>query len=514
MKVNISIVIIHYNSVIDLKKCLDRLYPDLRRFPITVVDNNSRGSLAEIRKKFPEVSWIKNQTNVGFSKAANQGVVATKSRWILFLNPDVLISGTEIEALFHFAEKNHLDAVSPDFEDERYRKPVPTLETLLSEFTPLHVVKHSLAVQRTLVGGCLLIRRNVLEELGGWDERFFLWFEDSDLTKRLIQAGYKVGFSATTVQHHGAGSIAQLKPYIRRQIFFQSMDIYARKHLPIWQQVILQKSIIYRFSDRRGYPILHKGASFVVPNMKQELIIDFLSTNLHFFRNTQLIVVTSALNCKQLWKVRAAYPHVRFIRIERNHGFAHTVNIGFRVSTTEYVGTVNDDVIVNDQSVEHLIGVMSNEIGSLNPLIFDLSDQLESAGVRVELKGKAIPITTLPKQRMTVVPATNAAFVLYNAEALEKVGLFDEKFGSYLEDIDLSLRLRRFGYLNEVCKHVRVIHAKHSSSKTLGTFKYFLDAKNWWLVILKNWTLSDLTLQSPSILIERLRNLAGIFKQR
>ncbi len=512
MKANISIVIIHYHSPDDLKKSLSRLYPGIDSYEITVVDNSSLSNMSELKKRFPKVQWLQNRWNEGFAHAANQGIVATSGRWVLFLNPDVFISGSEIEELFHYAEKNQLDAVSPTFTDERYQKPLPTFEALLSEFTPLHVVKHQQLKQKTLVGGCVLVRRSALEKIGGWDERFFLWFEDSDLTMRLVASGYRTGFAPLSVEHKGAGSISRLKPYLQRELFFQSLDIFSRKYFSAWQQLILRQSVVRRFSDRHGYPILHQGASFVVPNIKAALLTDFLHANYTFLRQTQLIIVTSALNWKQIWRMRALYPDVRFIPIDNNRGFAATVNIGFRVATTEYVGTINDDVIGNERSIEELLKSMTKQIGSLNPLIYDLNEQLESAGVEVVKKGKAVPITTIPKNKTTVVPATNAACVLYNADALEKVGLFDEKFGSYLEDIDLSLRLRRAGYHNVVSSSSRVIHAKHSSSKNWGVYKYFLDAKNWWLVVMKNWTLTDLLMNSPVILLERLKNLSGILK--
>lgn len=513
MKKNVSIVIIHYKAIDHLSKCLSRLNSVGHPFDLTVIDNNSGEKLTTLKKQFPHVQWIENDRNKGFSFAANQGVVAAKGRWVLFLNPDVFMSSTEVTELFHYAEKERLDAVSPAFSDERYRKPIPTLESLVSEFTPLHIVSYKSNAQKTLVGGCVLIKKKVLEEIGGWDERFFLWFEDSDLTKRLVMQGYKIGFAPLKVHHLGGGSVNQLKQYVRNQIFFHSMDIYARKHFPIWQQYVLRKTVITRFSFHSGYPVSNEGSTWVIPNMKLELLKDFLAVNERFFSEMELVIVSSALNHQNIWKLRAAHPNVRFIPIGHNRGFSSTVNIGFRVSTTQTVGTLNDDVILNKESLVLLNDAFKPEMGSINPVIYSMDEQVESAGVLVLKKGKAIPITQLPATQTAVVPATNAACVLYNQTALEEVGLFDEKFGSYLEDIDLSLRLRRHGFLNIVVKKSRVIHAKHSTSKHFGRYKRYLDLKNWWLVVLKNWSVTEVLYHSPVILLERLRNISGFIKR-
>jgi GT2 family glycosyltransferase len=512
MKKNVSIVIIHYKAVEHLQRCLLRLHSQVSGYDITVVDNHSKQSLSHLKKKFQDVMWIENDRNRGFAFAANQGALHASGRWVLFLNPDVLMSPHEVEELFHFAEKNHLDAVSPTLQDERYQKPVPTLESLLSEFSPLHLMSAKSSAKKTLVGGCLLIKRKVLMELGGWDERYFLWFEDSDLTNRLHQSQYKVGFAPFSVEHIGGVSVNQLKEYLRRQIFFHSMDIYARKFFPLWQQKILRRAVIERFAHQAGYPVLNAGSTWVVPNMRSELLKDFLLVNERFFTGDELVVVTSALSAKDVWKFRREHPLVRFIFISHNKGFSSTVNIGFRVATTETYGTLNDDVILNEDSLTSLRKAFKPEMGSLNPVVYTISEQVESAGITVLKRGKAIPITLLPKNPIEVVTATNGACVLYNATALRDVGLLDEKFGSYLEDIDLSLRLRRHGYLNVVVKKSRVIHSKHSTSKRMGRYKQFLDFKNWCLVVLKNWSIVELVQHSPLIMVERLRNISGIFK--
>ncbi|MEO8581129.1 MAG: glycosyltransferase [Patescibacteria group bacterium] len=512
MKKNVSIVIIHYKTIELLEKCLSRLQFAGRSFDIIVVDNDSKQDFHSLKKSFPEVQWILNERNRGFSFAANQGILAAHARWILFLNPDVQISSYEVEELFHYAEKAQLDALSPNFNDERYRKSLPTLSSLLSEFTPLNQLSYPNTGQKTLVGGCLLIRKKVIEKIGGWDERFFLWFEDSDLTQRLLSANFRVGFAPFNIKHIGGASVGKLKINLRNQTFFHSMNIYSIKHFSGWKQKVLRFFVINRFTAQSGYPISESGSTWVVPNMKLELLLKFLETNRYFFSSAELTIVSSVLNTQNIWKLRATFPSVRFIPITKNKGFSSTVNVGMRVATTPLVGTLNDDVILNADTLPGLLAAFSPLIGSINPVIYSEHEELESAGIKILPKGKAVPITTLPDENLTSVSATNAACVLYNASALAETGLFDENFGSYLEDIDLSLRISKHGFSNIVVKASHVIHLKHSSSKHFGKYKQYLDMKNWWLVILKNWSITQTIQNFPMILVERLRNISGLIK--
>ena len=234
-----------------------------------------------------------------------------------------------------------------------------------------------------------------------------------------------------------------------------------------------------------------------------------------------MIVVTSSIKNADIWKWRREYPEVRFIPIEKNKGFASTVNIGFRVSAGKWLGTINDDVVLTKNWLEKLLICLDQKVGSINPIIYRKTGEIESAGIKILLKGKAEPKKSnrFGNGRGVSVPelcletdTTNAACVIYSKKALNNVDLFDEKFGSYLEDIDLSLRLKRAGYKNIVSLNSKVKHLGQSSSKHLGIKKQIYDFRNWIYVILKNWSLKDLLFNFPSIIVERMRNISGMIK--
>ena len=507
----VSIVIVHHNTPDDLQYCLETLGHQFD-FEILVVDSASSQSIRSIAKKFPYVKVHELPWNCGFSFACNYGLSRANGNWVLFLNPDMAIEPLAIDKMVRYAQQKQLDAVSPQLNDFRYRQPLPSLIWMVRQFTPIGPLIPSFLAPQTLVGGCLLIRQAVIKHLGGWDEKFWLWFEDSDLTYRLKKAGYKYGFIQVPVNHTGGASVSLMSKQAQRQIFFHSLSIYAQTHLSPFSQ-LLAGILRYKFAGLHHLlPIKNRGLSVVIPNMRYDLLIDFLDSNISSFPlETQIICVSSGLNSQRIWQLRRKYPLVRFISLIHNHGFSSTVNIGFRTATTPIVATINDDVILNSASLAKLINSPAN-YGSLNPVIYKLDHSIESAGIEILTKGKAQPLQDLPIRQRAKVDAANGACVFYTHEALDKVGLFAESFGSYLEDIELSLRLNEHGLGNYVLKDTAVIHVGHQSSKRFWRYKKWQDFKNWILIILWHWELSTLVSHLPMIILERIKNFWGILK--
>ncbi|MFZ5376656.1 MAG: glycosyltransferase family 2 protein [Patescibacteria group bacterium] len=259
--------------------------------------------------------------------------------------------------------------------------------------------------------------------------------------------------------------------------------------------------------------VVSKIISITVPNLHKHLLDQFLINNIDLIsEKTELIIVSSSVTNESLKEYRCKYPSVRFVPIKQNKGFADTVNTGFRLSSGEWVGTVNDDVILKSGwSVDLTKNKDPRKVGSINPLIVDLNGTIESAGIKIEDKGKARCITQKPSTAVEV-DATNGACVIYSRYALSKVGLFAELFTSYLEDVDLSLRLRKAGFINIVDPTVEVIHLGHQTMNIESVKKRWLDFKNWCLVIIRNWGWKKIIRNFPAICIERMRNISGIFK--
>lgn len=503
----ITVVIPYYKSPASLQKLVIELGKD---FPIVVVNN---GSILPNLPKSNNVRTIVNIRNDGFAHAANQGAAVAKSDLLLFLNPDVFISVVQARQLLKFLQTEKLSAVSPTLIDTAgqiqrgYHQPLPTFFRIMQMYSPLRVVPERQFGKTVLPGAALLIRRIVLEELFGWDERFWLWWEDSDLSMRMEQKGYTFAVASDIrVQHIGGETFKPLNDEWKRQVFFHSLRLFARKHFSDWQSAAITR-LTSRFSANALYPPDQEiRASVVVPNMKRELLIVFLQENLKTILPTdELIVVTSA---GDIAKLRLEYPEVIFVPIEKNFGFAHTVNIGLRRARGKYLFTVNDDTILPPDWIGDMIAVVGDRTGSVSPKIESPAGDIESLGVDVLPSGKA-------RSRTSVLPtkpdAFNGAAVLLTRPALERVGLFDESFESYLEDIDLGLRMKAGGFQHQVAESVRVVHERHATSSSRPIYKTWLDAKNWWFIVMKpyfwrNWS------NPASVLLERGRNFSGLLK--
>lgn len=258
LKKEISLIIVHYNTYLLLKEQLNLLLFHLNKsnfkIEIIVVDNNSLNQEQKkvLKNSFDQVKFIFNKKNLGFGRGANCGVKKSQYQNLLILNPDILLNDNDLIKYFSQFEKSNLDAVSPQPKLANYQKPLPTFFSLLAEFT---IFKKILSLKNfnsiTLTGGCLLIKKNVFSKISGFDNDFFLWFEDSDLTKRLLDNKFKIGFLPINIRHLGGVSFEKMNNREKNKIFFSSLIIYSKKHLSIFSQ-ILAYYLFWKFSKFKG----------------------------------------------------------------------------------------------------------------------------------------------------------------------------------------------------------------------------------------------------------------------
>lgn len=245
-KIDLSIVIVNWNTKEALKGCLESIYASgLDFFEIIVADNASEdGSISMLEEEFPQARLIKNARNVGFARASNQGMFLSQGDYILLLNSDTQIEVQALRRMIEFMEE-HPQAgamgprlVLPDGRPQPYSFGCdPTLGYLWRRGLNLLLRKgylHNWGTEETgevdwVSGASLMLRRGALEETGLLDENFFLYFEDNDLCLRLRQKGWRIYFNPRmSVLHWGGRSLAQNEA--AQKEYFYSLLYFYNKH--------------------------------------------------------------------------------------------------------------------------------------------------------------------------------------------------------------------------------------------------------------------------------------------
>lgn len=232
--VDLSIIVISYNVRSYLAKCLGSL-PDACTGLIWesfVVDNASHdGSAALVAAEFPSVRLVVNRENVGFARAVNGALPLTRGRYVLLFNPDAAAPPRTLHRLVSIADRWPLAGLfSPAHRKpatNEIRRPLQAFPTWRSVFHKYTLVRWVLPspmrpatwwreeVGRPTTAGwfggaALLIRREMLDTIGGLDERFFMWCEDTEYCRRAIRRGWSLFYAADVViDHHGSRSVVQ-----------------------------------------------------------------------------------------------------------------------------------------------------------------------------------------------------------------------------------------------------------------------------------------------------------------
>jgi GT2 family glycosyltransferase len=246
--IHLSIIIVSWNTKEYLLRCLESVFRTerSRSWDVIVVDNGSKdGSEKEAKQLYPEIRLIANEKNLGFAKATNQGVKHASGKWILLLNPDTEARDGAIETLIAFMD-SHPDAgiagaqlLNGDGSKQNSIANFPSLATellnksLLRRFLPEKFpgkerVYSGPKEVESVIGACLIARREAIEKVGILDEDYFLFFEETDWCYRMKKTGWRVYHvpQAEVVHFQGRGAEsrkreAKVEYYRSRYRFFR-----------------------------------------------------------------------------------------------------------------------------------------------------------------------------------------------------------------------------------------------------------------------------------------------------
>jgi N-acetylglucosaminyl-diphospho-decaprenol L-rhamnosyltransferase len=264
-RLRLSVVIVNYRQWDETSELVRQLVASecVQRgaAEVVIVDNHSpkHPAIAKLRR-LPHVSLRRWSKNHGFARAVNEGCRLSQGDWLLLLNPDITLSDDFLGKVLEHSERlteadPRLGVIgfhlrNPDGSRQLSTGPFPTLIGTLSRLA-LPRRRRKYHTQPTVdptptpwvTGCCLMVRRDCLEDVGGLDEQFFLYYEDVDLCQRARAKGWTVWYDPTlaVVHHHPLHS--RPFPAALRLVTRHSLLTFARKHWPAWQTQLLAQIV-------------------------------------------------------------------------------------------------------------------------------------------------------------------------------------------------------------------------------------------------------------------------------
>lgn len=252
----LSVIIVNYNVKYFLEQCLHSVQKACAGInsEIIVADNNSTdGSKAYLEANFPAVKFIWNSDNIGFAKANNLALEKATGNFILFLNPDTILAEDSIDKCIHFSELNKTAGAigirmvdgSGNFLKESKRafpSPLTSLFKLsgLAKLFPRsktfaryhlgHLPENENHEVDVLAGAFMMMSKKVLDQVGNFDERFFMYGEDVDLSYRVQEAGYRNYYFAESTIIHFKGESTKRGSLNYVRLFYKAMSLFVKKH--------------------------------------------------------------------------------------------------------------------------------------------------------------------------------------------------------------------------------------------------------------------------------------------
>jgi hypothetical protein len=278
----LSIVIICWNDLKVILDCLKSIHAETEGldFEVIVSDNGSTdASVQSIKSAFPKVTIVENRANLGFAKGNNVGIRLARGQYILILNPDTIIHDRALERLVDYADTHPeggafgCRVLNKDGTLQDAAHPLPSVGGFLlgglglgwlgrfSDFFPSdryagwdRKSERELGFQG---GACILFRGDLLRRLGGFDERFFYQYEETDLCCRVWQAGHKVlFFPGATITHLGGQSVGRFPIRFALETYRSGYRFFYKHHGPRAVVQMRRIYLLHLWIRRAGYTVL------------------------------------------------------------------------------------------------------------------------------------------------------------------------------------------------------------------------------------------------------------------
>lgn len=541
----VAVVTVNYNGekdTLELLESLQKLSPSSYQLKTIVVDNGSSDNFVEIAsKKYPDIDILQNGVNKGFSGGFNRGIehaLIWGADYCLIINNDALVPDKKlIPPLLETFEKNPeagivlpkiLFAPGYEFRKERYKAQDKGKVIWFAggKFDWENVVSIHRGIDEVddgtfdneleidfATGCCFLVKREVLEKVGLFNEDYFAYFEDAQYSKRVIDAGFKIFYNGSVSIFHKVSRTTEIgSPLIdyyltRNRLMFGFKYSNGRTKFALWRQALWQL-VFGRASQREAVKDFFAGKagarsgqkwnkdakyqvdlSIVSVNYNTPDLIERLIKSIFNYEpktmSYELIILDNGSDkgCEQVVK---KYPGVRFIQNTINAGFTGGNNKAMKFSRGKYILMLNSDTEVLEKSLKEIYhaaeqynqnAVVSGSLIFPDGTLQDSAFYLPTIWGAVKeyffgLKGSFFMYAP-PQADVTKVEAAAMASFLIPRKILETVGFLDAWLFTYFEDVDYCRRLKRLGIPVYYIPRAKFIHLHGATGKRLGPGKTY-----------------------------------------
>lgn len=251
---DISIIIVNYKTQDKALKCIDSVKASETgglSYEIILVENGSGDDCKQILGKHPDIVFVKSEKNLGMGGGNNLGLKRAQGEYVMILNPDTLVKPDMIKKFYDFiARDDSVGIAAPKllnangslqyscFKEIGFFTPILRRTFLgkyfkknLDHFLMSDFSHNEIKAVDWVMGSCFIIKKKLMDELAGFDERFFMYFEDTDLCRRTRKAGRKVVYCPEAVVVHDHGRASADKPW-----YFFMFNKMSRVHIVSWMK--------------------------------------------------------------------------------------------------------------------------------------------------------------------------------------------------------------------------------------------------------------------------------------
>lgn len=507
----VSIVVPLFNQINYTRKLIE-CFENIQfpfQYELILVNNGSNDETAayldSLDKEKSNIVRIDNPKNLGFAKANNQGVAKARGRYFLFLNNDVEFDRDFVSELLKIIQHDpKVGAVGSKLlysdnkiqhagiailNHKKFNDPLLASNMFVNESKDLDKANISLEYQ-AVTAACMLVRKNVFEEAGGFDEEYWNGYEDVDLCFNIREKGYKIIYQPKSVLiHHESKSGAER--------FNKATENISRLHSK-WIDKIIPDFIIEANGDMiitennqiKEYNLLSKGkdmiydVSIITPlfnelSFTKEFIASVAKSGAEKFEFIFIDNASTDGTVEFLKELSRENTNVKVVFNNENYGFPIAVNQGIKISSGRYIVIANNDILVTDGWLERMISVAESDdkIGIVGPISNRVSgvqyDKNATYTTIPEMYKYAKKVSKKNKGKMEEFPRVAFLCTLIKKEVIEKIGGLDERFTpGNLEDDDFCFRAQLAGYKTIIAEDVFIHHYGSASFGKKGEDEY------------------------------------------